>query len=850
MSIDNELTQKKKNVPKKIDEKKEVKAVKETKVTKEIKKVQSGKKKTSVADKVLKKSIPVAHAAQSAKKSKSKKPAKFTGVKEVKEVKKPGERKKKKDNHQGEQNPQSKRKRSGKGKKNNHAKNVKPAKPHNPVSSPLPKTDPYFAREAQTYEFPVPSREFILAYLREHTKPASFENLIEAFSLQHEQEHDGLKRRLSAMLRDGQLVLNRSERYGLVDRMSLVAGFVQAHRDGFGWLIPEAGGQDIFLHAKQMRQVFGDDRVLVRVISKTGRRPEGAIVEVLERHTTHVAGRFYVENGIAFVDPDRKSIIHEIIVPAGSENNAQPGQFVVVKIITQPSTRRQPVGEVVEVLGDHLTPGLEVELAIRAHSLPNQFPSAVLSDAMALPQSVSESDCKNRLDLRAYPFVTIDGEDAKDFDDAIYCEPLSNGRWRAMIAIADVAHYVTPDSALDVEAKSRGNSVYFPSRVIPMLPERLSNELCSLRPDCDRLTMVCDIELNADAEVISYRFDNAVIHSKARLTYTKVAAILDGAPAENESLVTHLKNAHHLFKKLLLQRKLRGAIEFETTETQILFDAVGKIDRIVPRKRNVAHQIIEEFMLLANETTAKHLEKSGLPILYRVHDLPSPDKLLSLRDFLKSFSLRLSGGENPTSEDFAKLLERVSKRPDAHLIQTVMLRSLRQAIYSTDNRGHFGLAYESYAHFTSPIRRYPDLLIHRALKEVIASKGKIKSMLDPEKVELIGEHCSMTERRADRASRDATDWLKCDYLKDKVGQVFDGFIADVTGFGLFVELKDIYVQGLVHVTTLKNDYYQFDSVHHLLRGRSGNTVYRLGDSVRVLIARVNVDDRQIDFNLE
>lgn len=769
---------------------------------------------------------------------------------------KPNNQSKQKNKFEKENNAHFTKKRK-KSKKLKHGRKAKSNNNHyhsdqrtKNASSSLPKTDPYFAREAQTYEFPVPSREFILACLRERKKPASFQQLVDAFSLKHEQELDGLKRRLSAMLRDGQLVLNRSDRYGLVDRMSLIAGFVQAHRDGFGWLIPEAGGQDIFLHAKQMRQVFGEDRVLVRVISKSGRRPEGAIVEVLERNTTHVAGRFYVENGIAFVDPDRKSIIHEIIVPAGSENNAQPGQFVVVKIIAQPSTRRQPMGEVVEVLGDHLTPGLEVELAIRAHSLPNQFPSAVLSEAMTLPHSVAESDCENRLDLRAYPFVTIDGEDAKDFDDAIYCEPLSNGRWRAMIAIADVAHYVTPDSALDVEAKLRGNSVYFPSRVIPMLPERLSNELCSLRPHCDRLTMVCDIELNADAEVISYRFDNAVIHSKARLTYTKVAAILEGAPAEDASLVPHLKNAHQLFKRLLLQRKLRGAIEFETTETQILFDKVGKIDRIVPRKRNVAHQIIEEFMLLANETTAKHLEKSGLPILYRVHDLPSPDKLLSLRDFLKSFSLRLGGGENPTSEDYAKLLDRVSKRPDAHLIQTVMLRSLRQAIYSTDNRGHFGLAYESYAHFTSPIRRYPDLLIHRALKIGIASKKKIKSMIDPEKMELIGEHCSMTERRADRASRDATDWLKCDYLKDKVGQVFDGFIVDVTGFGLFVELKDIYVQGLVHVTTLKNDYYQFDSVHHLLRGRSGNAVYRLGDPVRVLVARVNVDDRQIDFVME
>ena len=711
------------------------------------------------------------------------------------------------------------------------------------------KKDPYYAREAQTYEHPVPSREYILSFLRERKKPASFEQLFEALGLKSEPERDGLQRRLQAMLRDGQLVLNRKDHYGLVDRMSLVAGFVQAHRDGFGWLIPEAGGQDIFLHARQMRQVFNDDRVLVRVVSKPGRKPEGVIVEILERNTEHLAGRFLIENGIAFVDPNSKVITQEILIPKGAESTAKSGDFVVVKITAQPTARRQALGEVVEVLGNQLTPGMEVELAIRSHNLPFQFPETVLQEAEKLPNKVIEHDFKNRRDLRDLPFVTIDGEDAKDFDDAVFCEPLKNGGWRAMIAIADVAHYVTPNSALDNEAKLRGNSVYFPSRVVPMLPEKLSNELCSLRPNVDRLTMVCEINLNADGVAQSFQFNNAVIHSKARLTYTTVAAILAGKEKGDEKINPHLKNLHALFKKLLEQRKFRGAIEFETTETQILFSKDGKIDRIVARKRNVAHQIIEEMMLLANECTSKYLETSGIPVLYRVHDLPQPDKLLSLRDFLKSFALRLAGGDAPTPSDFAKLLERVSKRPDAQLIQTVMLRSLRQAIYSTDNRGHFGLSYESYCHFTSPIRRYPDLYIHRALKQVIQKEKASKFSLAAEKVELIGEHCSMTERRADRASRDATDWLKCDYMQHKVGQTFDGFIADVTGFGLFVELKDIYVQGLVHVTALKNDYYQFDSVHHALRGKSGNTVYRLGDAIRVQVARVNLDDRQIDFVL-
>jgi len=734
----------------------------------------------------------------------------------------------------------------------------KPKKIKKPQSKSAPKLqkiqkgskkDPYFEREKQLYEHPVPSREFILGYLRERKKPASFEHFLEDFKLKLEPERIGLQRRLTAMLRDGQLVMNRNNCYLLVDQKSLIAGFVQAHRDGFGWLIPESGGKDIFLPARQMRQVFADDRVLVRIVSKEGRRPEGAIVEVLERNTQYVAGRFHQENGISFVDPDSKSIIQEIMIPPGSEGSAKSGQFVVVKIVSQPSTRRQPVGEIVEILGDQLTPGLEVELAIRAHNLPFQFSSLVMSETTGLPNEVVFAKDEKRRDLRDLHFVTIDGEDAKDFDDAVYCEPLKNGGWRALVAIADVAHYVTPNSELDKEAQLRGNSVYFPSRVIPMLPEKLSNDLCSLRPHCDRLVMVCEMELNADGIVKKYSIDDGVIHSKARLTYTKVAAILENQEKADETLTNHLHHLHSLFKKLYIQRQLRGAIEFETTETQIMFGSGGKIDRIVPRKRNVAHRIIEEMMLLANETTSIHLEKSGIATLYRVHDLPDPERLQGLRDFLKSFSLRLGGGDSPTPKDYSRLLDRVSKRPDAHLIQTVMLRSMKQAIYSPDSRGHFGLSYESYCHFTSPIRRYPDLLVHRALKHVISKRKKTSFHYDLEHIGVIGEHCSMTERRADRASRDATDWLKCDYMQDKVGQTFEGFISDVTGFGLFVELKDIFVQGLVHVTALKNDYYQFEGVNHLLRGRSSNRTYRLGDPVRVQVARVDVDQRKIDFVL-
>ncbi|OGT51864.1 MAG: ribonuclease R [Gammaproteobacteria bacterium RIFCSPHIGHO2_12_FULL_42_13] len=726
------------------------------------------------------------------------------------------------------------------------SKKSKRKKPH---SHSQRRADPYRRREAQLYQHPIPSREFILQYLRERRASANMPQLISALKIKNEPERIGLERRLSAMLRDGQLTINKHGAYTVISRESLIEGYVQAHRDGFGWLIPEAGGPDIFLPARQMRQVFNDDRVLVRVITRVGRRPEGAVIEVIERNTEYVAGRFFQEGGIAFVAPDSKTILHDILIPKGAENGAKSGQFVVAKIVAQPSTRRQPLGEITEVLGDQLTPGMEVELAIRAHNLPYQFPSKVMLEASKLPSEVLTKDLKNRRDLRDLPFVTIDGEDAKDFDDAVYCAPLSEGGWKVFVAIADVAHYVKPNTALDKEAQLRGNSVYFPGRVIPMLPEKLSNELCSLRPNCDRLVMVCEMALGVNGEVLHTRFDNAVIHSRGRLTYTQVAHILEGGEDNKiQFLVSHLRHLQHVFNKLLLRRKMRGAIEFETTETQIIFNTQGKIDRIIPRSRNVAHRIIEEMMLLANEMTSKYLAKSDLPLLYRIHDLPDAEKLTNLREFLKAFALRLSGGDQPKPEDFAKLLERISKRKDAQLIQTVMLRSLKQAVYSTDNRGHFGLSYDSYCHFTSPIRRYPDLMVHRALKYVL-SQSKRGFDYESAEIESMGEHCSMTERRADRASRDATDWLKCYYLQEKVGKTFDGVIADVTGFGLFVELKDIYVQGLVHITALQGDYFQHDAIHHCLRGRASGRLYRLGDPIHVQIARVDLDQRKIDFVL-
>ena len=709
--------------------------------------------------------------------------------------------------------------------------------------------DPFHQREAEKYEHPVASREYILSYLHEKERPVTLQHLMEHFRIESSEEKEGLRRRLKAMQRDGQLISNRRGSYALVNKMALIPGRVIGHKDGFGFLVPDDGSSDIFLPAAQMRQVFSDDRVLVRVTNENRRRREGVIVEILERKTQTIVGKFFKEGDMAFVDPDNKSVVQDVIIPVGSEGGAEHGQFVVAKIVVQPTTRRQAQGKIIEVLGDQLTPGMEVELAVRAHDIPFTWSQDVLAEAENLPAYVIESDKQNRLDLRDKAFVTIDGEDARDFDDAVYCESITRGGWVLWVAIADVSHYVQSNSALDRESQTRGNSVYFPSRVIPMLPINLSNELCSLKPQVDRLVMTCEVHVNAKGQVIKYQFHNAIIHSKARLVYDEVALMLAAQQAIPSAIASSLKSLYQLYHCLDERRKLRGAIEFETTETKIKFDDDGKIAQIVPVIRNDAHKLIEEMMLLANVCASNFLEKAKMPTLYRIHEGPDEQKLLALRDFLKAFGLRLSGGAHPTTMDYAKLIERTRKRDDAHLLQTVLLRSLRQAIYSPENKGHFGLAYDAYCHFTSPIRRYPDLLVHRAIKFFLKHREVKKFAYSIEDMQHFGEHCSMTERRADLATRDATDWLKCEYMLDKVGEEFNGVIVEVTAFGVFVELKDIYVQGLLHITALKNDYYHYDPIHHLLRGKRSGHVYRLGDGVPVLVARVNLDDREIDFEL-
>ncbi len=721
------------------------------------------------------------------------------------------------------------------------------------MSKRLPKQDPYQKREAQKYDNPIPSREYIMQLLDEAGQPITRNQIAEMLDIHDEDQLEALRRRMRAMERDGQVIFNRRGGYALVSKMQLVRGRVIGHADGFGFLVPDEGGDDLFLSAREMHNCLHGDRVLARVagVDRRGRR-EGAIVEVLEHANERVAGRYYFEKGVGFVVADNKRLNQDILVPTDQAYGAEDGQLVVVEIREYPTKRRQAVGRVVEILGDHMAPGMEIDMAIRSHDLPLEWSPIVDAECESLPAEVPEEAKQGRIDLRELPLVTIDGEDSMDFDDAVFCEPRDGG-WRLLVAIADVSHYVEPGSALDAEARQRGNSVYFPGRVIPMLPEVLSNGLCSINPQVDRLCMVCDMQITASGKLDDYEFYPALMNSHARLTYNKVAAILvegDEALRDQYShVVPHLEHLYALFGKMLQQRQKRGAIDFDTTETRIVFGENKKIEQIVPVQRNDAHKLIEECMLMANVATADFLQSNKISILYRVHEKPKVEKLTALREFLGELGLSLKGGDAPEAQDYGELMEQIKGRDDAHLIQTVMLRSMNQAVYSPDNHGHFGLAYKAYTHFTSPIRRYPDLLVHRAIRHILSGQPAEEFRYSMEDMLVLGEHCSMTERRADDATRDAMDWLKCEYMMDKVGDEFDGIITSVTGFGIFVELQDIYVEGLIHVTGLGNDYFQFDPSHHRMVGDRTRKIYRLGDKVRVQVARVDLDERKIDFDL-
>jgi ribonuclease R len=704
---------------------------------------------------------------------------------------------------------------------------------------------------APRHAYEVPGRESILAALSERGVPIAQEELEQLLRVGRHQR-EGFSRRIAAMEREGEIMRNRRSAICVVAKLDLVRGRVQGHADGFGFLVRDDGGPDLFLGPKEMHQVLHGDRAVCRIAGADRRaRPEGKIVEVLERGQQRVVGRLNRAHGILFVTPEDKRIAHEFLIPPDEARGAKAGQVVTAEIVAQPSKHAQPVAKVVEVLGDYADPGMEVEVALRKHALPYLFPHQTERLCGALPDVVTAEDGKGRSDLTHLPLVTIDGESARDFDDAVYCEPSGQGEdtgFRLIVAIADVSHYVKHGDALDEEARLRGNSVYFPRRVIPMLPEKLSNGLCSLNPDVPRLAVACDMQIGGSGEIESYRFFPAAIRSHARLTYTEVAAMLENEPGaaarRRAGLLPHIQALYRLYRQLARARVRRGAIDFETIETEMVFDERGKIARIVPVIRNDAHRLIEECMLAANVCASDFLRQHRQAMLYRVHEGPTPEKLAALRDFLASFGLQIGGGDEPHARDYAELLERVKSRPDAQLIQTVMLRSLQQAVYSPENVGHFGLAYESYTHFTSPIRRYPDLLVHRAIKAVLR-----KRRYDPGNWSELGLHCSMTERRADDATRDVEAWLKCYYMQDRIGETFKGTISGITPFGAFVALDEVYVEGLVHVSELGNDYFHFDAGRHALMGERTRKRFRLGDRIEVKLVRVDLDGRKIDFTL-
>ncbi len=662
-----------------------------------------------------------------------------------------------------------------------------------------------------------------------------------------------------------------------------VDGTVQGHRDGHGFVVRDDGHADLYLSQQEMRAVLHRDRVKARVVRYDRKgRPEGRVLEILERKKAPIIGRLLHESGVWLVAPEDKRYGQDILIPKNATADATAGQVVAIELTEPPSMYSQPVGRVTEVLGEIDDPGMEIEIAVRKYEVPHRFSPETLAQAASLPEKIRPADRKNRIDLTDVALVTIDGEDARDFDDAVYCEPAKIGRvkaangWRLIVAIADVSHYVKPAEAIDADAYERATSVYFPRRVIPMLPEKLSNGLCSLNPNEDRLAMVCDMLVTATGEVHAYQFFPAIIRSQARFTYNEVAAILANTrgpeAAKRKDLVPDLLNLHEVYRALLKERSKRGAVDFETTETQIVCDENGRIEKIVPRTRTEAHKLIEEAMLAANVCSADFIARAKHPALYRVHEGPTPEKKVLLQNYLRALGLGLSVSDDPKPAEFQAIAAATKDRVDATQIHTMLLRSMQQAIYTGTNSGHFGLAYEAYTHFTSPIRRYPDLLVHRVIKALLAGKRyhlvtgksnpapsnrKAPKLVKPAKPataeeatwEVAGAHCSANERRADEASRDVEAWLKCRYMREHLGEEFAGTVSSVTSFGLFVTLDTLYVEGLIHITELGGEYYRFDEVRQELRGERSGVRYSVGSRVRVQVSRVDLDGRKIDFRM-
>ena len=703
------------------------------------------------------------------------------------------------------------------------------------------------------YRISLPERQDILNYLAECNKPRTLRKIADALKVEGGEGRQALSKRIKAMQRDGQIVLNRRGGYGLINKMDLYQGTVIGHPEGYGFLNIEDETDDLYLSSREMRCMLHGDRIIARLVGvdKRGRK-EGSMVEVLQRANHLVVGRYFEEAGVAFVSPQNKRVNQDILIPKSMGGDAQSGQYVVAEITKQPDRHTQPIGKVVETLGEHAAAGMAVEIAIRSHEIPGDWPDEVLDEVNSLTDEVKEEDKCHREDIRHLPLVTIDGADARDFDDAVYCEPQGSG-WRLLVAIADVSHYVHPETAMDDEALNRGNSVYFPQRVLPMLPEILSNGLCSLNPKVDRLCLVCELHISKQGEVKRHRFFEGVMRSAERMTYDKVASIIveknTGLRKEYKDITSPLENLYKLYQLLNKHRQKHGVLDFRTVETYFEFDEDHGVSAIHALERNDAHRLIEEFMLAANIAAAELLLANDIPALYRVHEVPMASKLEGLHAFLGELGLQIGGGEKPTAKDYANLIERVKDREDAHLIETVLLRSMQLAAYSENNIGHFGLAFPAYTHFTSPIRRYADLIVHRAIRHLIRNKNATGFRYSLKEMHDISEHCSATDRRAEEATRDVIQWYKCEYMQGKVGELYEGTISGVTSFGMFVELDNIYVEGLVHITALPVDYYHFDPVGHRLNGERQGKSYRLGGRVEVKVMRVSLDDKKIDFEL-
>jgi len=704
---------------------------------------------------------------------------------------------------------------------------------------------------AKPYKHPIPDRSELLDFLKEAGKPLTFDAIATRFVLKGKPQRGKLEEQLGKMVRGGQIIMNRRNEYCLLNRVNLVAGTVIGHPDGFGFVRRDEGDEDIYLSAREMRAAFHGDRVAIRVVGQDRRgRPEGRLVEILEREVREVAGQFIRERGVGVVIPDNPKFSHRILIARGKANDAKHGDIVVARILDYPTQVEQATGEIIQVIGQPGDKGIATDIAIHAHGIPVDWPKAVREQAGKFGKDVPESAKKGRVDLRSLNLVTIDGADARDFDDAVFAEPSGKG-FRLLVAIADVSHYVEYGSPIDKQAVRRGTSVYFPDRVVPMLPEVLSNGLCSLNPKVDRLCMVCEMRVGPDGKVARSKFYDAVMRSKARLTYSQVADFLAGNKSSRVlgDVQRDLRNLHEVYRLFANNRRKRGAVELDIPQTRINVGKDGTVESISAMPRNDAHRLIEECMIAANVQAAKFIRKNRIAALYRVHAKPDPDRFDELRLYLTSLGIKVPHPDHVQPRDFAKMIDQVADRPDATAISMAMLRSMSHAEYTPTNIGHFGLALDAYAHFTSPIRRYPDLLVHRAIRHLIQGGKPGAYTYDVPRMKQLGEITSAHERRAEDATREVEAWLKCQYMEGRVGQQYPGVITGVTNFGAFVQIPELQIDGLVHVTGLGNDYYQFDAGSQSLIGERTGKRYRLGDALDVVVARVDLETRRIDFQL-